>query len=140
MNTTHTLVLAALAALLLPVLSCARQATANTGLQPNTIKELTFQGGTFKDGRIIVDPGIEVKPGKAKNTVTLMRPNGTGLDITCFCVIEGGDCWAVTDPLPGGGVFVGCADTNCSGEPFCFMDVKDNSNGFNIRLAVASKQ
>ncbi len=141
MTTKRTLIVAVAAAtLLLPVLSCSRQPTAYTGVQPNTIKEFTFQGGTFKDGRINAAPGIKVEPGKAKNTVTLMRPNGNGIEVTCFCVIEGGNCWAVSNPIPGGGVGVGCADQNCSGEPFCFMDIGDDSNGFNIRLAVASRQ
>lgn len=142
MTNMRTLIVAvaAFTTLLLPVLSCSRQPPANAGPQPNTVKEFTFQGGAFKDGKINVAPGIKVEPGKAKNTVTLMRPNGNGITITCFCVIEGGDCWAVSNPLPGGGVGVGCADQNCSGEPSCFMDFGDDSNGFNIRLAVASRQ
>ncbi|MBI3246667.1 MAG: hypothetical protein HYZ50_09190 [Deltaproteobacteria bacterium] len=131
----------AIAASLLFIASCKRQSTTNTGLQPNTIKEFTFQGGTFKDGKINVAPDIKVEPGQAKNTVTLMRPNGNGIKVTCFCVLEGGDCWAVSNPIPGG-VGVGCASQNCAGggEPFCFMDIGDDANGFNIRLAVASRQ
>jgi hypothetical protein len=142
MTTKHTLIVAvaAFATLLLPVLSCRRQPPADPGLHPNTVKEFTFQGGTFKDGRIAVAPGIKVEPGQAKNTVMLMRPNGNGIKVSCFCVIEGGNCWAVSNPIPGGGVGVGCADQNCSGEPFCFMDIGDDLTGFNIRLAVASRQ
>ena len=138
---THRLTLiVALAVLLLPLVSCNRQSTVNTVIQPNTIKEFTFPGGTFKDGRINVAPGIKVEPGQAKNTVMLRRPNGNGIKVTCFCVIEGGDCWAESNPTPDGGVGVGCADTNCSGEPFCFMDIDDDVSGFNIRLAVAARK
>ncbi|HZE62677.1 MAG TPA: hypothetical protein VE056_02300, partial [Pyrinomonadaceae bacterium] len=77
----------AIAVLSFFTVSCKRQSTARTGLPPNTIKEFKFQGGTFKDGKINVAPGIKVESGQAKNTVTLMRPNGMPIKVSCFCVI-----------------------------------------------------
>lgn len=112
-------------------------------IQTNAVRDFTFSGGTFKDGLITVGPGTKVEPGPTKNVVSLMRPNGTGLTVSCFCVLEGGDCWAVSNPIPGGGdIGVGCASQNCAGgeEPFCFMDLGDIGAGFHIRLAVRSRR
>lgn len=124
--------------------SCTQTPPPRTqgGIQTNAVKDFTFSGGTFKDGVISVEPGTKVEPGPTKNVVTLMRPNGTGLEVSCFCVLEGGDCWAVSNPIPGGNVGVGCASQNCAGgeEPSCFMDLGDIGAGFKIRLAVRSRQ
>jgi hypothetical protein len=114
-------------------------AEQNAECQPNTIKEFTFQGGTFKDGKLIVAPEVKVEPGPAKNMLMLRRPNGA-TTFSCFCVLEGGDCWAVSQPVPEG-VALGCASVNCASgeEPFCFSEILDDVNGFNFRLAVATK-
>jgi len=139
MKSKHILIIAI--ALLLIMVSCKRQSAPDTELQPNTVKEFTFQGGSFKDGKIYVSPDVKVEPGDARNKITLMRPNGNGIEVTCFCILEGGDCWAVSNDTSGG-VGVGCASQNCAGggEPFCFMDLNDDTNGFKIRLVVSSRK
>lgn len=130
--------------LILFATSCTQTPPPTTppGIQANSVRDFTFSGGTFKDGVITLGPGTKVEPGPTKNVVTLMRPNGTGLEVSCFCTLEGGDCWAVSNPIPGGSVGVGCASQNCAGgeEPFCFMDLGDVGAGFKIRLAVRSRQ
>ena len=141
---THNLLLAVIVAAL-SAGSCekpSRPGPPKTGLQVNTVKEFAFEGGSFKDGRISVAPDTKVQPGPGKNSVVLMRPNGNGTTVNCFCVLEGGDCWAVSNDIPGGGVGLGCASQNCASgeEPFCFMDIADQAAGFNIRLAVAGRR
>jgi hypothetical protein len=126
------------------VASCkepSRPGAPKAGVQANTVQQFSFPGGAFKDSRVAVNPDTKVEPGPAKNVVALRRANGNTTTISCFCVLEGGDCWAVSTDTPGS-VTVGCAYQNCaSGEaPFCLMDISDQTAGFNIRLAVAARK
>ena len=118
------------------------QQAAASELHANTVKEFKFPGGIYADGRIKVAPGYKTEKGPEKNTI-MLRANDNNVKINCWCTLEGGDCWTLDSPTPDGGVEVGCVGVNCASgkEPFCFMDIiTDNPLGFNIRLAVASRQ
>ena len=112
------------------------QPAASGEPQINTVKQLKFPGGTFKDGIVTVDPGYKVEPGPQKNVVMLRANNNT--TFSCFCVLEGGDCVPLSTDNPDGSINLTCVSFNCaSGKPpFCFEDIQ-TEDGFNIRVAVA---
>ena len=114
------------------------QASAD-GLQVNTVKEFKFPGGTFRDGKVTVDPGYKVEPGSQKNVVMLKPASGNGTTFSCFCVLEGGDCWALSTPLPNGDIELTCVAANCSSgqPPFCFQDIGCPDQGLTFRIAVS---
>ncbi|HEU5181062.1 MAG TPA: hypothetical protein VFW45_09725 [Candidatus Polarisedimenticolia bacterium] len=108
-------------------------------LQVNQIKEFKFPGGVFRDGKVRLDPGTKVEPGAQKNTVMLKPASGSGTTFNCFCVIEGGECWALSTPNPDGSIDLGCVSANCVAPrpPFCFQEIDCPDQGFKIRMAVA---
>jgi len=119
-----------------------RQEALKSDLQADRVKEFKFAGGTYKDGRIKVEPGYKTEKGPEKNVI-MLRANDNKVKINCWCTLEGGDCWALDSPTPDGGVEVGCLSANCASgqEPFCFMDIiQGDPAGFNIRLVAASRQ
>lgn len=108
-------------------------------IQVNTVQEFKFPGGTFKDGKVRVDPGYKVEPGAEKNVVMLRPASGNGTTFSCFCVLEGGDCAAISTPLPDGDIDLACVSFNCSSgkPPFCFQEIDCPDQGLKIRLAVS---
>lgn len=115
------------------------QYPASDELQVNTVKEFKFPGGMFRDGKVTVDPGYKVEPGDQKNVVMLRPASGPGTTFSCFCVLEGGDCWPLSTDNPDGSINLTCLSANCSSgkPPFCFQDIDCGDQGFKIRVAVS---
>jgi hypothetical protein len=93
------------------------------------MEEFSFKGGKVKEGRVFIDPGVQVEVEPKSKVVFLKNTGGPGVEIDCLCAIEGeGFCFPVVDQGLGP-VIVNCADA-CG---FCVMDITE-TDGFRIRF------
>jgi hypothetical protein len=103
------------------------------------IKEISFPGGRFIDGRIRVDPDTEVVKDEKTGAVVLLRPvGGSGSTIDpCECALEtGGACLQVTAEDDDGQIIdIWCEDDGCG---FCVGGIRPELGGdFRLELKFA---
>ena len=93
--------------------ACAKKDNA----QSDSVKEFSFAGGQFKDGKITVSPDFKTEQDPKTKKVSLRRAGGgLGAQIDCICSAGGGgSCFPVTQEPPNGPVIVLCASIDpCS--------------------------
>jgi hypothetical protein len=116
-------------------------ATADRTTQANSVKEFSFPGGEFKDGKFNVSRDFEVqKDPKSKKIFLKRAAGGPGLEFDCSCILEaGGFCFPIAQDDGSGPIILLCGSSGCGSgeEPFCLQELGEQG-GFRFQAIVAS--
>lgn len=111
--------------------------TCNKKLPPGSVKEFSFAGNHFKDGKVTVSPEFEVKQDPKTKKVSFRKAGGLGLEFDCSCSAGGGgSCFPVVQESPGTPTILLCGSidpcTSCD-------EVITNPGIFTFRATVRAR-
>lgn len=104
-----------------------------------SVKEFSFAGNQFKDGKVTVSPDFKVEQDPKTKKVSLRKAGGgLGLDFDCSCSAGGGgSCFPVIQESPGSPVILLCGSidpcTTCD-------EVITNPGNFTFRATVRAQR